>query len=32
MASDDENAIRKEGVGIALDERATAAWKAAGET
>ena len=25
-------AVRNEGVGIALDDRATAAWRAAGET
>ena len=31
MPSDHENAIRREGVGIALDEKATAAWRAAGE-
>ena len=31
MRSDHENAIRREGVGIALDEKATAAWRAAGE-
>ena len=27
----DDNATRREGVGIALDEKATAAWRAAGE-
>ena len=31
MPSDHKNAIRREGVGIALDEKATAAWRAAGE-
>ena len=30
MPSDGENATRKEGVGLALDEKATAAWMAAG--
>ena len=31
MPSGDGSAIRKEGVGIALDGKATAAWRAAGE-
>jgi hypothetical protein len=31
LPSGDENAIRKEGVGIALDEKATAAWNVAGQ-
>jgi hypothetical protein len=30
--SEDDHAMRNEGVGIALDERATIAWRAAGET
>ena len=31
MPSDHENAIKREGVGIALDEKARAAWRAPGE-
>ena len=31
LPSDDDNAVRNEGVGIALDRKATEAWKAAGE-
>ncbi len=31
LPSDDERSARNEGVGIALDEKATAAWKEAGE-
>ena len=31
LPSDDEPAVRNEGVGIMLDERATTAWKEAGE-
>ncbi len=31
LPSDGEKATRNEGVGIALDERATAAWREAGE-
>ena len=31
LPSNDDNAVRNEGVGIALDRKATEAWKAAGE-
>ena len=31
LPSGDEPAVRKKGVGIALDERATSAWREAGE-
>ena len=31
LPSDNERATRKEGVGIALDAKATAAWRDAGE-
>ena len=31
LPADDDIAIRREGVGILLDDRATAAWRAAGE-
>ena len=31
LTEEGESAVRKEGVGILLDDKATAAWKEAGE-